>query len=65
MSGGTATTTPGTAAPDNEAAAQRPGAASLPRHFGPGPHRPRRPASAPDAATLAPQPLRATGGIDE
>ncbi|WP_322052611.1 penicillin-binding protein 2 [Paraburkholderia bannensis] len=45
--------------------AQRPAAASLPRHFGPGPHRPRRPASAPEAATLAPPPKPATGGIDE
>ncbi|NLP61140.1 penicillin-binding protein 2 [Paraburkholderia sacchari] len=65
VNGGTTTATPGTAASDDEAAAQRPAAASLPRRFGPGPHRPRRPASAPDAATLAPPPRPATGGIDE
>ncbi|POR56456.1 penicillin-binding protein 2 [Paraburkholderia eburnea] len=47
----------------DDAPAQRPTAASLPRHFGP--HRPRRPASAPAAATLAPPPKPATGGIDE
>ncbi|HEV3430919.1 MAG TPA: penicillin-binding protein 2 [Paraburkholderia sp.] len=52
----------GTGATD-DATAQRPAAASLPRHFGP--HRPRRPASAPAAATLAPPPKPATGGIDE
>ncbi|WP_233272625.1 penicillin-binding protein 2 [Paraburkholderia acidisoli] len=44
--------------------AARPEAASLPRHFGPGPHRQRRPANA-AAATLAPPPKPATGGIDE
>jgi penicillin-binding protein 2 len=44
----------------------RPAPASVPRHFGP-PHRPRRPASAPEAATLAPppKPSPAQGGIDE
>ncbi|MBB2927143.1 penicillin-binding protein 2 [Paraburkholderia silvatlantica] len=49
--------------PDTSAA--RPAPASEPRHFGPGPHRPRRPAGASDAATLAPPPRPATGGIDE
>ena len=53
----------GTASADGTAA--RPAPASVPRHFGPGPHRPRRPESAPDAATLAPPPKPATGGIDE
>ncbi|QGZ53449.1 penicillin-binding protein 2 [Paraburkholderia acidiphila] len=48
-----------------DTAAARPAPASVPRHFGPGPHRPRRPASASDAATLAPPPKPATGGIDE
>ncbi|WP_321907323.1 MULTISPECIES: penicillin-binding protein 2 [unclassified Paraburkholderia] len=54
----------GTASADGMGAA-RPAPASVPRHFGPGPHRPRRPASASDAATLAPPPKPATGGIDE
>ena len=60
VNGGTASTN-GT--PDTSAS--RPPPASVPRHFGPGPHRPRRPASAPEAATLAPPPKAATGGIDE
>ncbi|WP_028230485.1 penicillin-binding protein 2 [Paraburkholderia mimosarum] len=57
----------GTASADgaSDAGAARPAPVSVPRHFGPGPHRPRRPASAPDAATLAPPPKPATGGIDE
>jgi penicillin-binding protein 2 len=57
----------GTASADgaSDAGATRPAPVSVPRHFGPGPHRPRRPASAPDAATLAPPPKPATGGIDE
>ncbi|MDR3096767.1 MAG: penicillin-binding protein 2 [Paraburkholderia sp.] len=57
--------TSGSTSDSSGTAAQRPGAAALPRHFGPGPHRPRRPASAPGAAPLAPPPKPATGGIDE
>ncbi|RAR66913.1 penicillin-binding protein 2 [Paraburkholderia unamae] len=61
VNGGTASAN---GAPDTAVA--RPAPASMPRHFGPGPHRPRRPASAPDATTLAPPPPKpATGGIDE
>lgn len=63
VNGGTSGAT--SASPDSDAPAQRPAAAALARHFGPGPHRPRRPASAPDAATLALPPKPATGGIDE
>ncbi|MCG5075920.1 penicillin-binding protein 2 [Paraburkholderia tagetis] len=65
VNGGTSTSTSDTTDAGGDAPAQRPAAPALPRHFGPGPHRPHRPASAPDAATLAPPPKPATGGIDE